>query len=133
MKRIRTYKHHVLLYDLEKEGSGYILSIEKSCSDGVERSAYLLYASKCELTQLMLRLWRSGVTPMSLVYVLEDEGYLPIKYDDIGEAFTEDRDNLYIVKRDRNKNSLNSKAAHDSLNQTENKAKPESEADTVKA
>lgn len=134
MKKFRTYKHYVLIYDLQRDGNGHVLSIEKSCSEGTEKSSYLIFADECELVQLTLRLWRSGVTPMSLVYILEDEGYLPIKYgDNIGEAFTGNYKSDYIVKRDRSKNAIISKDVHHSFDQCEGKASTEKEGDTVKA
>jgi len=81
MKKFRTYKKHSLVYTLEKEGLSFRLTIEKSSSDGVENSSYLVNGQEKELKALLCRLWSCGVTPMSLVYILEDEGYIPQSAD----------------------------------------------------
>ncbi len=77
MKKFRTYKNYTVVYDLERDGFGFIISIEKSGTAGIEKSSYFVHGKECEIKSLVCRLWRSGVTPMSLVYILEDEGYLP--------------------------------------------------------
>lgn len=77
MKKFRTYKNYTLIYDLEREKGGFVISVEKSGLSGAEKSTYVVHGEECELKSLVCRLWRCGVTPMSLVYILEDEGYLP--------------------------------------------------------
>jgi len=76
MTKFRTYKKYSLVYNLENNGAAYVISIEKSNANGVERSAYTVHGSEAELKSLLCRLWRCGVTPLSLVYILEDEGYI---------------------------------------------------------
>lgn len=98
MKKIRTYKNYTLLYDLQKDEGGYILSIEKSGSSGTEKSAYFVSGPECELKELLCRLWRCGVTPMSLVYILEDEGYLPKLVE---PEETEKKPPVHIARRTR--------------------------------
>lgn len=77
MKKFRTYKKHSLVYSLEREGLSFRLTIEKNGAEGVENSSYLVNGQEKELKALLCRLWSCGVTPMSLVYILEDEGYIP--------------------------------------------------------
>lgn len=77
MKKIRTYKNYTLIYELEKEEGEYVISVEKFCASGGEKSTYVVSGTECDLKSLVCRMWRCGVTPMSLVYILEDEGYLP--------------------------------------------------------
>lgn len=134
MKKFRTYKHHVLIYDLQKEGNGYVLSIEKSCSEGTEKSSYLIFANEYELVQLTLRLWRSGVTPMSLVYILEDEGYLPIQYDDTAdESVSVVKKNAQIIKRDRTKNAIKVKPFAETAAKAEDIKTEKAHEEVVKA
>lgn len=134
MKKFRTYKHHVLIYDLQRDGNGYVISIEKSCCEGTEKSSYLVFASECELVQLTLRMWRSGVTPMSLVYILEDEGYLPILYDDaIEENICTVKKNGRIIKRDRSKNTIKVKPFAASDTRIEDNKTEKSNDEAVKA
>lgn len=135
MKKFRTYKHHVLIYDLQRDGNGFVLSIEKSCSEGTEKSSYLIFASECEMVQLTLRLWRSGVTPMSLVYILEDEGYLPIRYDEetIEENICAVKKNAQIIKRDRSKNTIKVKSFGDCVTPSEDMESEKSKEEAVKA
>lgn len=77
MKKFRTYKKYSLVYSLDKEEGVYRISIEKSTETGIEQSCYYVNGVEKELKALLCRLWSCGVTPMSLVYILEDEGYIP--------------------------------------------------------
>jgi len=77
MKKFRTYKKYSLVYGLEGRNGVYNISIEKSNSSGVESCSYTVNGTERELKALVCRLWSCGVTPMSLVYILEDEGYIP--------------------------------------------------------
>ncbi len=100
MTRIRTYKNYTLLYDAHREDGGYLFSIEKSGNSGIEKSTYFVHGSEHEFNDLLFRLWRSGVTPMSLVYILEDEGYIPREVDnETGEI----KPLVHIVKRRQKK------------------------------
>ena len=81
MKKFRTYKKHSLVYSLERENGTFRLSIEKSSREGNECSSYLVNGEEKDLKALLCRLWSCGVTPMSLVYILEDEGYIPQETD----------------------------------------------------
>ena len=77
MKKFRTYKKYSLVYSLEKNDIGYNVSIQKCGENGTEISSYIVNGIEKELKALLCRLWSCGVTPMSLVYILEDEGYIP--------------------------------------------------------
>lgn len=77
MKKFRTYKKYTVIYQLEKEDMAYRISIEKDGVNGYESSSYVVNGKEKDLKALLCRLWACGVTPMSLVYILEDEGYIP--------------------------------------------------------
>ncbi len=95
MKKIRTYKKYTVVYELEKEGAAFRIAIEKNGLNGFENSSYVVNGEEKELKALLCRLWACGVTPMSLVYILEDEGYIPSSVDNDEVLIKTDK----IVKR----------------------------------
>ncbi len=104
MKKFRTYKNYTLVYDLEREQNGFVFSIEKNSASGVEKSSYMVFGAESELKGLLCRLWRCGVTPMSLVYILEDEGYLP---KPVENEKSEMKPMVHIVRRKRKDMPIN--------------------------
>lgn len=86
MKKFRTYKKYSLVYSLDGNNGAYNISIEKTSQTGVESCSYTVNGAERDLKALVCRLWSCGVTPMSLVYILEDEGYIPaeaLKFEDL--------------------------------------------------
>ncbi|MBE6677954.1 MAG: hypothetical protein E7597_04080 [Ruminococcaceae bacterium] len=77
MTKIRTFKKFTLIYNMEKNADGYTVSIMKESVDGTETSAYTVWGDETELKALLCRMWGCSVTPMSLRYILQDEGFLP--------------------------------------------------------
>ncbi len=77
MIKIRTYRNFTLTYRLEPDGNGFAISITKDSSEGCEDSTYKVSGDERELKALVCRMWSCSVTPMSLRYILQDEGYLP--------------------------------------------------------
>lgn len=104
MKKFRTYKNYTLVYDLEREQNGFVFSIEKNSASGIEKSSYMVFGAESELKGLLCRLWRCGVTPMSLVYILEDEGYLP---KPVENEKSEMKPMVHIVRRKRKDMPIN--------------------------
>lgn len=78
MIKIRTYKRFTLTYELTAENNAYLISITRSESDGTERSSFYVHGDERELKALLCRMWGCSVTPLSLKYILQDEGFLPI-------------------------------------------------------
>ncbi len=77
MTKVRTFKKFTLIYNMEKKTNGYTVTITKESSDGTETSAYTVWGDEIELKALLCRMWGCSVTPMSLRYILQDEGFLP--------------------------------------------------------
>lgn len=99
MKKFRTYKKYSLVYSLERKENAFNISIEKNSTSGVESSSYLVNGIEKDLKALLCRLWSCGVTPMSLVYILEDEGYIPQTVLSADEVET--KKPVHIVRRKR--------------------------------
>ncbi|MBQ4647626.1 MAG: hypothetical protein IJB76_00505 [Clostridia bacterium] len=77
MTKIRTYKKFTLVYNLEETDGKYLISIIKDGGGSEERSSYTVWGDERELKALLCRMWGCSVTPMSLKYILQDEGFLP--------------------------------------------------------
>lgn len=58
------------------------MSITKSDEAGSENSAFIVCGDEMELKALLCRMWGCSVTPMSLRYILQDEGFLPQPIED---------------------------------------------------
>lgn len=77
MIKIRTFKKFTLTYSLERFEEGYVVSIMKDSPEGREISTYTVWGDEIELKALLCRMWGCSVTPISLRYILQDEGFLP--------------------------------------------------------
>lgn len=77
MTKIRTFKKFTLFYNIEINDKGYTISITKESAEGREHSAFNVWGEERELKALLCRMWSCSVTPMSLRYILQDEGFLP--------------------------------------------------------
>lgn len=97
MTKFRTYKKYSLVYNLANNGGTYVISIEKSNANGVEKCSYTVHGNESELKALLCRLWRCGVTPLSLQYILEDEGYITKECSD--DNIAPKNKNSQIVRR----------------------------------
>jgi len=60
---------------MEKKGDSFVVSIIKNGRDGEEKSAFTISATENAAAALFKKLKRCGVTPMSLVYIIEDDGF----------------------------------------------------------
>ncbi len=82
MKKIRTFKKFTLVYSLEKTAQGFYVTISKDDRNGSEVSSYTVNGDEKELKALLCRMWGCSVTPMSLRYILQDEGFLPLPMEE---------------------------------------------------
>ena len=82
MTKIRTYKKFTLIYNLEQNDGKFLISIIKDSGESEESSSYTVWGDERELKALLCRMWGCSVTPMSLKYILQDEGFLPQEVDE---------------------------------------------------
>lgn len=74
-KMTRATGKYKILYMLEKCQDGYVLCVEKTTPNEKERVSFFINSSQSDCDELVRKLWACKVTPMSVEYILIDEGF----------------------------------------------------------